>query len=298
MENLSIENQSFEWVRTRTYSPTYQIYKGNNEFLRIGPESEIKQELTRHAELSALGFPIAKILKEDVHGERSYYIEESIGETILGKIFAEDYTRQKRINDQHFNEFLEVISRYANAQLKSAKISGNFDEFTKGFFLDVIYKERPDLKDLLDAVFTKVKERIGELPFVLTHGDFNAHNLFPKGVIDLEDFHYGPLGYDLTSAIVHPYLFPPVSVNAESNRTYQFTPEQEVGYFSKMDTIFQANNLKPFTNYLDEFTLCRAIFASAEMHYRPLVQKWRYDLLEKLMNQYLAGEALNLSAST
>ncbi len=108
-----------------------------------------------------------------------------------------------------------------------------------GFYLPMLYKERPDLKDLIEKAFLKVSKKLQNLPFVLTHGDFNAHNLLPKGVIDLENFHYGPLGYDLISAIVHPYLFPPVSANTESSRTYLFTLEQEAQYLSKIDALFK-----------------------------------------------------------
>jgi hypothetical protein len=292
MEQLTLDSQSYSLVKARRYSPDYQIYQGNNRFLRIGPADEVDKELARHRELLGLGFPVAQLLGEGIEGNRRYYYEESMGETHLGRILASDYSETGRISDEPFSDLLGIATTYANAQIKSARIEDNLDEFAQGYHLDFILEERPDIKAKIDEVFGKVHGKIKGLPFVLTHGDFNAHNLFPKGVIDLEYFHYAPLGYDLTSALFHPYFFSPSGT--ESNRTYAFTAEQEQKYFDSINAIFRGHGLPNLTEYTDEYILCRAVFACVRMQSKPVLMKWRYDLFDKLLDEYLAGKKLSI----
>jgi len=148
---------------------------------------------------------------------------------------------------------LILIKKYAEAQLNtvtSKKFMKN--EFRSMINYETVIKEIPRLDKKITEAMQRVESHIAVLPIVLTHGDFNPHNILENGVIDWERASYAPLGYDLATNISHIFFFP-------------------------------LNN---------DFIFCRAIWSVVRMDRWPKIQQWRYSQYEMILDQYLKGNNL------
>lgn len=142
-------------------------------------------------------------------------------------------------------------------------------------------------KSVGDSAFEKVKERLSSSPTILTHGDFNAYNLFEEGIIDFGNSFEASAGYDLVSNIYHTYLFPKGG-DFESTRRYEFSTKQINDYFSLVDDIYLQNNFPKLSDFIGEFIFTRTIWSAVRMQRYPKVQEWRYKKFEKILENYLS----------
>jgi len=256
------------------------IYKGNQRFLRIGEEAAISADIVRHREMERQGFPVARLLEEGVEGNRRYFIEESLGDTYFSELFVEGSAQTKVVDEKVFRDFLDVVQRFGDAQLKTAQESEGFPELASGIHLEWLCEEFPEDAEKLQKVFEKVKSRLSEYPSVISHGDFNPHNLYPKGVIDLEDSFRGPLGYDLVSALVHIDYFPDTPADGYFAR-YRFSEAQRKEYLDRIDALAENAGLPKFSDHASDFEFCRAVWLLVRLQKHPNLQKFRYDLLKQ-----------------
>lgn len=275
-EILYLNNKKYDLVRVQR-GDFSAVYKGLDTYLRIGDPNKINKDLIRHREMEKFGFPVSQILEEGEFNNMSYFIEASIGEKKFGTLFREDYELNKEINENNFNNFLEIINNFAKAQLNTQVDVKDFDNFTNGVYLNVLCGELPQYKEKILSIFLRVKERLSVFPFVLTHGDFNANNIYPKGIIDFEDSFYGPFGYDLVCAFVHIDYFP-TSHEYEYFARYRFNEQQKKKYFDLIDSIALKAGMQPFSNFEKDFEFCRACWLLVRMHKTPKLQQFRYDL--------------------
>ena len=253
------------------------VYKSGNEILRIGDRAKITKDLALHKKMEALGFPVARLLGEGESGGFGYFIESSLGERHLGNQFAEDVRESGVIRDASFQSLLEIAARFGRAQLKSIVPAHNFEEFAHGIHLDILCEELPDYAAAIQSRFRRCIERFAPFPFVITHGDFNPNNLYPEGVIDLEDSFYGPFGFDLVTALVH-INYSPDSPEYEYVARYRFTPAQSREYLEVIDSIATGAHLPRLSEFKDDFEFCRAAWSLVRMHKWPKLRQFRYDL--------------------
>lgn len=217
---ITINNESFKYVKTRVYTPV-SIYRSSDTFLKIGPKDLIQKELRAHKNLLKLGFPVAEIIKQGPVGENNYYYaEKSLGDNHFGHIFSEDYEKTGVVSEKHFTNLLLVTEKFAEAQIKSATKEYFLQDFYLGVNINYIIEELPYLKKNILEAFEKAVKKLSVFPFVITHGDFNPHNLFTKGVIDFMETFYAPAGKDY-----------------ELVRRYEFSPEQIKQYLAFVDNI-------------------------------------------------------------
>lgn len=289
-ESLTVGGKEYQLVKTRTYVPI-SVYKGIDTFLRLGSKDELEPEAQLHKKLLDFGFPVPNITADGEISGLYYYIEQSLGDKHLGEVFAQDMQSHGQISDDHFQLLLDLINKYATAQLRTA----TQDKWKNGFYdqihLDYILEELPDMKGKTEQAMQKVMEQLKVFPAVLSHGDLNPWNLFEKGVIDIERFKLGPAGYDLISNIYSIYTFPPEG-DYESLRTYAFTNGQRDVYLSQIDRIYTEHNLPNVSDYQDEYIISRLIFAAVRMHHRPKMQQWRYNLYQQVVNAYLNNQPI------
>lgn len=288
-KQLIIDGEPFVFIKKRDHIPI-QVYKGDKGFLRTGLKDLIEAELEKHNHLVSLGYPLPKLLSTgEVYGQ-AFYIEESLGDNHLGDVFSEDFSKDGVVSGEHFKHFVDVSAVLADAQLRNPQESRNEQSFYLGMNMRSIIEELPDQRQKLVRVFERVKDRTGSLPYVWTHGDLNPYNLFPDGLIDIGNVHLAPAGYDLVSNIYHSSNFPK-SGNFERLRAFDFTQEQRAQYFARMDRI--STGLDPqlrVSDYIEDFIVCRAIWAAARMQHFPKLQQWRYDRLTLMAEAYLAGK--------
>ena len=275
-ESLQVEGKLFKLLKIQRGAQS-AVYKSTDAYLRIGSPDKILSDLAFHKQMEEADFPVAKIISEGELNGRAYFVESSLGERHFGKMFAEDIEKTGFIGRSTFEQFLHIVERFAKAQLRTRSKEGNYAEFADGIHLDVLCKELPEQASKIQAVFERTKEKFAAFPFVVTHGDFNPNNLYPTGVIDLEDSFRGPFGHDLIGALIHIDYFPE-STDFEYFAKYRFSREHKREYFELLDRISAEAGLQPLSEFQYEFEFTRAIWLLVRMHAWPKLQKFRYDL--------------------
>lgn len=274
--HITVQGKRYELVRVQRGGSSF-VYHDNGTYLRIGEPRIIKKHLDAHTLMEAAGFPVPRILMTGEHDGKSFFLETSMGDLRLGDAFANDYVRDGVISDQHFQEFLAIARDLAEAQLKAPKPPGSLRGFKPAIHVRTLCRELPGYAEKIEARFAEITKRLSVFPTVLSHGDFNAQNLFKNGIIDLEHAFQGPWGYDLVTALVHINQFPD-SNEYEYFARYRFSEKQEEVYRALLDEISTKNGLPRLTEYLHDFEFCRAVWSSVRMAEHPKLQKWRYDL--------------------
>lgn len=287
MEDAIIDGKTYSHIKTREYTPV-SIYRNENEFLRIGPKDIIVQELTLHKKLLEFGFPVPQILSEEEKDNLYYYIETSLGDTLLGDIFWEDTKKNGVVADENFQKLLVLVEKFVRAQLRTVEKGEAFESFYLGLHMDYILEELPSLQEKILAGFEKLKSRAVLLPVVMTHGDFNPYNLFEAGIIDFGNSFDAPAGYDIVTNAYHSFLFPKEG-DFESMRRYEFSEDQIRDYFSLVDRIYIENGLPKLSDFVEDFIFARTIWSAVRMQRWPKIQSWRYEKLEKILESYLSG---------
>jgi len=285
---LIIEGKTYNFVKKRNHMPV-SIYKSSTDYLRIGPKELIVKEIEYQKNLLGFGFPVPKITKEGEHQEQYYFIEPSLGERHFSQIFKANLSDAKTVSDTDFSVFLALIKKYAEAQLKTVT-SNKFipTEFEGMIKYDVITKELPTLEKSTTEAMRKAEEHIATLPIVLTHGDFNPHNILEEGVIDWERASYAPLGYDLVTNISQIFFFP-LSGDFEFIGGYKYSKDQIEHYWKEMDALYAANGFPKISDYANDFIFCRTIWSVVRMDRWPKIQQWRYHQYEEVLKGYLNG---------
>jgi hypothetical protein len=261
------------------------VYKGPDSYLRIGSVEKISSDLALHKRMEIAGFPVAKLICEGELDGKTYFIESSVGERTLSEIFTEETKTSGAISEQSFDQFLTIVNQFAQAQLRTQSPERNFEEFANGIHVDILCQELSQYADRIQSKLKIIQKNTADLPFVLSHGDFNPHNLYAGGVIDLEDSYYAPFGHDLIGGIVSIEYFPN-SPEFEFYAKYKFSEEQKKKYVLSIDKICTEHNLPKLSHFLPDFEFTRAVWLLVGMHRWPKLQKFRY---EKFIKKFLTN---------
>lgn len=285
MENITLNGEVFTHVKTREFTPV-SIYRGKNSFLKTGQEDVLEKEFNFQKHLFELGFPVPSVMSIGEEGEIFYFTEESLGEDSFEDSFSKNVNENKEISDEHFRQFIEITRKYANSQIKTSEECSNHERFTQSLLRhDLINEEIPDVAYKTNEALKKALGAISIFPVVLTHGDFHAANIFPKGIIDFEGFAYAPFGYDLLTNIYAPHIFS----SKKSEIKYCFTKGQMKQYLDEMDEICTIHNLPKLSGCKDHFIFLRLIWATVGMHKWPRTQMRRYTRYRKILDEYING---------
>ncbi|MBU1292928.1 aminoglycoside phosphotransferase family protein [Patescibacteria group bacterium] len=276
-ERIVVNGITYSFV-TRQRGDFSVIYKSEDKFIRIGNPDKIHRDLALHRKMEESGFPVATLLAEGEMNEEAYFIESSLGDAHFGDIFAADMQAEGSISSENFERFLSIAEQFAKAQLSTATAERDFAVFMDGILFSALCEELPEYAERLRLRFGKVRERVSQIPFVLTHGDFNPNNLYPTGVIDLEDSFFAPYGYDVVSAISHIDSFPD-SHEYEFFAKYRFTTEQKDTYLQRLDTFSEKAGLPKLSLFREDLEFCRAIWLAAKIPHTPKLQRFRYDFV-------------------
>jgi hypothetical protein len=277
--SITINGETFTLVKVQRDGES-AIYKGTDTFLRLGEKERIVRDLATHKRMEKALFPVAHLLEEGKYEGYSYYIETSLGVKHYGELFAWDVKKYGCISDEKFSDFLDTMERFARAQVSTCDELRNEKQFSKSIHMEMLMDELLTFSTQIQARYTEIMKRLSLFPFCLTHGDCNPHNLYPGGIIDLEVASFGPIGYDLISALVTVDYYPTVS-GYEFIAGYRFTDKQKQQYLQAMDAVFIESGLPMVSQYLNDFEFCRAVWLLVRMHQWPKIQKFRYDLFKK-----------------
>lgn len=288
---LKIGNSLFKLVKKRANLPV-SVYSDGSRFLRLGPGNIILPELELHKSLLNYGFPVAALLEEGEYEGNNYFIEQSVGDEILGIEFMKDTISHGYISDANFYAFLKMCELFARAQIKTKLDTSDYEGFYIGIHMDTIQDELPELADLSIKGYEKLKVNTESMPFVISHGDFNPHNILRGGVIDFGTAHNAPAGYDVVNSIFHTYNFPK-DTSYELSRIYEFTPEQILEYLERIDNVYNEFNLPSPSSFKDDFVFAKIVWSTTKISRYPKLQKWRYERYEKVLRKYVNDEPLN-----
>lgn len=281
-KDIELGGDIFEFVKSQRGGDS-AVYKGPNSYLRIGSAGKIHSDLALHRRMESAGFPVAKLMTEGELDGAVYFIESSVGDKTLSQTFAEETEITGAISEESFKQFLNVADQFAHAQLRNQTLERDFEEFGRGIHLDILCLELPQYAEKIQAKFKEIQERAAALPFVISHGDFNPHNLYAKGAIDLEDSYYAPFGHDLIGGIVSVDYFPE-SQEFEFFAKYSFSENQKEKYLALLDGICDEQDLPRLSNFKSDFEFTRAVWLLVRMHRWPKIQKFRYDkFIEKFL---------------
>ncbi len=258
------------------------IYKDNINYLRIGAPEKIDKDLSFHKKMEAFGFPIAKLRGEGDYQGMRYFIEKSLGDEHFGQILKRETQALGHVSDESFEIFLNILIKFGAAQIKTISSDQDWESFRNGIHLDIICRELPEYADRIVARYKQSEERLKAFPFGIMHGDFTPFNIYPKGVIDLEDSFVGPLGYDLGSFVEIQNWFPETS-DDEFHRVYKFTPEQRAKLISSIDDLYVNAGLAKISDYTEDFNLTKGIWFTVRMQSLPKLQQFRYELIKQLI---------------
>lgn len=283
-KSIELEGTTFEFVKSQRDGNS-SVYKGPDSYLRIGSADKIHSDLALHKRMESAGFPVAKLIDEGELDGKAYFIESSVGEKTLSNTFAEETETTGAISQESFNQFLNIADQFARAQLRTKTSDRNFEEFADGIHLDSLCQELPQYAEKIQIRFREIQERTAGLPFVISHGDFNPHNLYAGGAIDLEDSYHAPFGHDLIGGIVSIDYFPD-SEEFEYFARYRFSEEQKAKYLEFLDGICDEQSLPKLSDFQSDFEFTRAVWLLVSMHKWPKLQKFRYD---KFTEKFLRG---------
>lgn len=277
--SLTLGEQHFDIVITR--GGGVSVYRGDGRYLRIGSPGKLDGEIAVQRQMLDAGFPVPDLIEAGEYQGLPYVIESSLGPDTLGDRFDAETRATGSINPASFDAFLDVVQRFARAQLTTTGNPKTIDDLRRLARADDFIQARTDLTVQVERTFDRLASQLSAYPGVLTHGDFHAFNVCDRGVIDLETVGSGPAGYDLICAIVMPDLFPPDPLD------YRFSPEQRDRYLRMIDDLYIEAELPVPTNYLNEFRLCRAVWLAARRERPTAILDWLDRQCEDLMDAYL-----------
>jgi hypothetical protein len=188
-----------------------------------------------------------------------------------------EYRVQGSISPEHFEPFFAVVKKYLETQKKYITPVQNWESVYLGMFFEILLKELPEDRGLILACWEKIKTELKDIPFTLCHGDFNAFNILPDGVVDFEHPFEGPLGFDLVTIFTTPDWFPK-SGGYEFSNTYGYTEEQKERIW---------NILPELKRYEVPLSLLRAVWLCVRMYEWPKIQAWRYNKFREEAGRFL-----------
>jgi hypothetical protein len=279
-QTILIEGETFEHVTEQRGGA--RVYRSGEKYLRIGSPEVIDADIATHRRMVRSGYPVAPLISNGTYEGEAYFVEQSLGDKTFRVLFEEAIREHGAISEELFAEFMRITERYLKAQIKTT-VPNDPSDFARGIHLDILREELPQYTISLKDKFERILQKVSGFPFVLSHGDYNPANIYPLGVIDLEDSFSAPLGFDVVSGLSTNEWFPD-SPEFEFYAHYRFTDLQKETYLAMCDSISRSAGYPPISAYYADFAFCRAMWSTVRMQEFPKLQAWRYD---KFIKTYL-----------
>jgi hypothetical protein len=259
------------------------VYRGPAKYMRIGLPTIIAHEESLHRRLWDAGFPVAQILQTGEVNGQPFFVEASLGDSVLGELFEAEMQAHGVVTDASFRNLLMIVLRWAEAQLQHVATPDIPPDLASTVRLTDVERLLPHLTPLTRQVFLRLQQRFACFPTVLTHGDFHPYNLCSGGVIDLEFVHWSVAGYDVLTAFFEEGLWPADSTD------YRFTVPQQMLACHAIDDLFHVYHLPLPSAYTADFLMGRMMKIVEIGEQRPpAVKQWIYQCYEAQAKTYIA----------
>ncbi|MDX6360203.1 MAG: hypothetical protein QOH37_3257 [Nocardioidaceae bacterium] len=287
---LHVDGRLFRLVCVR--GTGVAVYRGDGAFLRLG--DGVAGELEVHRQMLRDGYPVAEILEVGSHTGSLYYIEGTLGEDTFGDACADRVALGGSMADEEFDRFLDVMRRHAHAQLAGDNRPRGPQEFAE--FIGVVraVANTPELAVPIRAAWEEAALMLSGLPAALQHGDLHPFNVCPGGIIDLEDAGWGPVGYDVATAVLEPTLAEPRWVDGALALEW-FTPDQVRTYLDGLDEEFHRFDLPAPSTQIHAHLICRAINLGSRIHRNASVWGARQLMLARVLPAFLDSGRIPLA---
>ncbi len=298
-EILLIDGKEYTYIKSRLIGGKVFCSEDKREYVRTANHAEITGEVNMTKELYERGFPVPEIVASGmVDEETAYYIEKSIGDRVFGEIFMEETEKSGHVSEESFDAFLKVIIKYCKAQFDEKNfVPHNKEAFTGVIDVANTLRNNPpsqEMSALFTEAYTLASERVLDLPWGYIQPDLNAFNILHDGIIDFELAGFGPVGYDVLTNVHFGRMWPKKRV------AYVFSNDQVARYVREVDIVAQEKGLPTLSEYENDFLVLKAIWSTgkdkeSEDHpeSRPAFWKWRADLRDWCIKQYLKGEKID-----
>src|SRR5438270_5450608 len=115
--SLEIAGRIFQLRHSGLRGPGTYIYSSGEAYLRIGcARAELETEYETHVRMLEMGYPVPKLLEVGEWQGCFYWVEESVGEQVLRKIFSAETRAIGCISDASYDTLLGIMGRHAEAQ--------------------------------------------------------------------------------------------------------------------------------------------------------------------------------------
>lgn len=289
MRTINIQGGKYRYLKDRVRN-TIKIYKSERgeSFARVGNKEDIDTEYYYHSLFYKNNFLVPQLIDKGIYDNNYYYTEKSIGTIHYGQMFSEEYKKKLHVSDQLFFKFIKITNKYYHSQYETIS-EVELERFKDRVDIDKLAHKFPTLSNNV-LIFWKSAKRctVDNPAFVLSHGDFQAYNIFDNGIIDFEASLYAPLGYDAAKCMYGAFFFPKAG-NYEEIRSYQFSKEQISTLSNEYSKICSSKNLANPLEYKEEFIIFNFIWATSNIDKYPKLEKWRIHHLNNLLDLYLAG---------
>jgi hypothetical protein len=280
--SLQIAGRTFQFHHHR--GDDNDLYFSEDAYLRIGDRAELEPEYETHVRMLQMGFPVPQMLARGEWNGRFYWIEESVGTQVLWKLFMAETRANGCMSDASFRALMEVMGRYAEAQVRHPVAGDIRAEFQELVRVNDLIEELPDLRDRTLRAFERAVERLQVFPGAWCHRDLATANICERGVIDLEGVRPGYAGYDVMGALLEPDVW-------AAPDGYAYSPRQREVFLTPVDRIFTAQGLPAPSAYAPDFLFCRLLCLAAGCHLTPGHPlpgqvRWLHNRYRTVLNEY------------
>lgn len=215
---------------------------GGSSLMVVLPGTEDSSGLAEAVSCFRIG---SHLYAHDVPVPEIYGFDEATGIVLfedLGDILLYDLVRQKSIfSDDVMQRYREVLFVLAHMQTKGRDgfdpsycyDTPSYDrelmlERESGYFLNALCRDLLEIKRFPEGLsdeFQRLASRAAEEPAgYLLHRDFQSRNIMLSDkrvrVVDFQGARFGPLGYDLASLLIDPYVSMPQTMQDELAEYY------------------------------------------------------------------------------
>ncbi|MFI9585733.1 phosphotransferase [Streptomyces sp. NPDC052236] len=291
----------WEFIKNRTAADGAVWRSADGKFFKRTGGAELREEAAFHRRIAELGYPVPRVVDDGTEDDKSYFVEESMGNASLHDTAVAATGGQSAVLAEEVVSGAAAIAArllVAQAAHPHPASAGVLREWPRraGFTANV-FAENPDLDTpRVRALTGRVLDRLESAPLVWAHYDYGLPNAFPAGIIDWQHHGLAPLGYDVVPAL-------DIIAFKGGSKGYTAGPAQRSRYLAALDQASVRATGRPVSEHLAEFLLIKSLFFLALMKPTDPARtdkliKWQYRrrLFTMGLDQYEHSETIDTAA--
>jgi hypothetical protein len=225
-----IDISSYTFIKERRNGSKIYRSHDHHHFLKIWPSHVVEHEYQENIQLRSHGINLPQVFDYKVDWDRAYMKEISLWPAHFWDLFTQSTLEYGHITD-------DLWSSYTRQALDH--------HLHQRDILPWMIQTSPTARDLRatlrienrlpQEIIAQFQKRIyidlSHVPTCRTHGDYNPYNVFPNGVIDIEECFDDYRWYDAVS-VFHIYRYPSTFEILWRTRPYHISKKQILSYLA------------------------------------------------------------------